>query len=159
MTSMRREIAPLERYGRILFWFGLALVVTSYLLMLVGPDNFLHVSPETAGAYNAISGIAWLIALLLSLSLLLIRVWRYRHEGIQIPALLWRDLISKSGLAEPLVFVFGARIVNAINAVPATSPLTTYVPWLIVTTVPALMGMWTFLWYEVFVIDRWQADA
>lgn len=141
--------------GMALFWAGIGVLVLVALLAMFASPDALHVSPETTAAYTAVASLLWYAFLIASLLALVTRILRYRRAGIKTPELLWRDLISKTGLAMPISLVLLARLAMA-QAPAAVSPISSWLPWMLWTTLPPILGMGTFLYYEWFVIDHWQ---
>lgn len=155
----RRVVAALaQHWPQVLVAVPLGITAAATILVPVLPADAMHLSRGEAGVYNGVVAVLWLGALLSSVFLMGVRVLRYLIVGIPVPKLLWRDMASKLGLAAPLCALFAARLVA--GGVPAANasidnPLSTWLPWLLWTTVPAVLGMGTFLYFEVFVIDRW----
>jgi Na+-driven multidrug efflux pump len=156
--------AGLTRRDRLVLHVGLVLLALSLVtlalfLVFAFTEPDMHLSADGTLLFNTACGLAWFAMLLASLGLIVARIVAFLREHDRVPWLLWRDLLSKWGLAMPLVLVFMARFYNSAIAqsVPPAS-LQTWLPWLVWTTLPPIMGMGTFLFYEVFVIGRWQTD-
>lgn len=74
------------------------------------------------------------------------RIAVYRASGYPRPRLLTRDAIVIGGLAIPFVL---ASIARAVGYMPNGELL-----WVLATGLPALFGIATYVYYELFVIDR-----
>lgn len=100
---------------------------------------------DTLAALIFVAFIAMLVAVTFSVA---IRVGRWRVRHISPPTLLYRDLVGFSGLSFSFLAVMVARVLDIPDHYVRT------VPWLIFTSVPALLGVGTFLYFEVFVIGH-----
>jgi hypothetical protein len=76
-------------------------------------------------------------------------LWRRRH-GFRLPLLLYRDLALLVGLAWPFVLILGVRTLPDADRIA----LITSLEWTLVTTVPAILGVAVWVYFEAFVIRR-----
>jgi hypothetical protein len=86
--------------------------------------------------------------LVLATASVAIRVGRWHLRGLTPPALLYRDLMTIGGLSLTFLMITGSRAA----AIP--SEYTRTVPWIVLTSGPALTGMGVFLYFEFFVIGH-----
>lgn len=77
-----------------------------------------------------------------------VRAAQYRHSGLKIPLILWRDLIFVGGLTLPLMLILGARALGLIQNV------INHTWWVLVTSTPALIAVITYGLFEFFIIDK-----
>jgi hypothetical protein len=77
-----------------------------------------------------------------------VRVSRWHMRHIALPVLLYRDLVTVGGLAISFFIITTARVL----ALPPEYTRT--VPWIILTSAPAIAGMGVFLYFEFFVIGH-----
>jgi hypothetical protein len=76
------------------------------------------------------------------------RLGRYQLRKEKAPVLLFRDATCFSGLTASFLFVLVARALE----LPATYTRT--VPWIVGTSLPALLGLAVFLYFEWFIIGK-----
>lgn len=96
---------------------------------------------------SAVYGIAYVTGLVIAAASLIVRVARYVRAGWRIPRLLWRDVVLIVGLAIPFG---GGLVLGRVFGIPlGDSPL-----WVIPTGALAVLGIWVFVYNELFVIER-----
>jgi len=89
------------------------------------------------------------IGMLLTATLsIAIRVGRWHVRGIAAPVLLIRDLLTIGGLAISFLMITAAR------AMELPPEYTRTVPWILLTSGPAIVGLGVFLYFEFFVIGH-----
>jgi hypothetical protein len=76
------------------------------------------------------------------------RIATYSHRHETAPVLLFRDAVTFSGLSFSFLMISIARVLE----LPPTYTRT--VPWIVGTSLPALLGLAVFLYFELFVIGR-----
>lgn len=101
----------------------------------------------TLALLNAFYGLAYFIGLLLASIALVSRLVRYLQAGWRVPRLLWRDIMLIVGLAIPFG---GGLILGRVFGIPlGDNPW-----WVIPTGALAVLGIWGFVYTELFVIER-----
>lgn len=90
--------------------------------------------------------LAFVLGLALATGRLAWRLWRYHQQHIPWPKLAGRDIIAFGGLLLPFVLILLAR------AIPL--PVADELSWRIMTGVPALIAVYTLVYFEWFVIER-----
>jgi hypothetical protein len=102
--------------------------------------------PEYA-IYNAIILGLFAALLVLIVSRILLRVWRFRHKRQDVPTLLWRDLITMGCLAAPFGLIFLFRVMGI-------TPLDQWgLAWILFLGIVGNAGLAVFAYFEFFVID------
>jgi hypothetical protein len=96
-----------------------------------------------AGVFALIVGL--LLTITLSVSARAVR-WYRQHKNP--PILLYRDLFGFTGLSTSVLMTSAARA----SDIPPQYLKT--IPWLIATSIPAILGLVVFLYFELFVIGR-----
>jgi hypothetical protein len=104
--------------------------VTMYEFLSVG-IAFLFVAGVLAGAMTTLG-----------------RVAAYRRQGVTLPKLLVRDAIVFTGFSVTIALIL---MVRALGAGPL---VVGQVWWLLATSIPCLVSVFTYLYVEVFVIDQ-----
>lgn len=104
-------------------------------------------SPEIVNLVYGIGLLAFLFFLIVAAVTTIARVAMYRVMGFRRPRLLKRDAILVTGFAITFGAIMVARVVNATG-------LRNNVAWALATTVPALIAIGTYVYYELFVIER-----
>lgn len=101
----------------------------------------------TLAILNAVYAFAYVIGLAIASVSLLTRLIRYIRAGWRVPKLLWRDVLLIVGLAIP----FGGGLVlgRVLGIDLADNPM-----WVIPTGALAAVGIWVFVYNELFVIER-----
>lgn len=102
----------------------------------------------TAETINLAAGVIFLGGLVLAVLLTGGRMVYYRTHGRKQPRLLRRDLIVKGSMAVTILLIIGGRIVGLSEEVR------TSVEWALITDIPAIVSILTYLYYEIFVIER-----
>lgn len=74
------------------------------------------------------------------------RMGRYRYKRQSPPILLFRDAVTFSGLSFTVLMVMVARVLEL------PSQYTRTVAWIVGSTLPAIIGLGVFLYFEWFVI-------
>lgn len=97
---------------------------------------------------NALILVTFLFLLGLGTTTTVIRGLRFMAVGIPLPQLLVRDIISKLGLAVPLVLIFSVRWLLG-----STASLSGNLLWVLVTSLPALIGVGVYCYYELVILD------
>lgn len=95
---------------------------------------------------NVLVFAAFVVLLLIGTTSTIIRAVRYQIAREPIPLILIRDLISRTGITVPIAMVFAARALNI-------GGLQDNLAWIAVTALPALIGVGTYAYFEVFILD------
>jgi hypothetical protein len=143
-STVRRRLA----WGLVVT--ALAALIVSALLAVVMPPTAMHLPAWQAMAYNLVVFALWFAALVGSLAFMGGRILRHLRYGGVVPLLLLRDAASKLGMAVTVSLLITARTTLPAPADPYA--LSTWIPWMLWTTIPALLGMGTFFYFEAFVI-------
>lgn len=93
-----------------------------------------------------VSAVVFLAFIFVGAASVAARVAYYRAHGYLRPRLLTRDVIDRGGFA----LSFGMILIGRALNIPGRTEL----PWTIATSLPAIIGAATFVYYEVFVIER-----
>lgn len=102
---------------------------------------------EIVNVVHALAFVAfWLIVLVSAVSVAG-RVAYYRAHGFKRPRLLTRDAIWHGGVALSFGLILGARAIDAQG-------LRNSLLWALGTDIPAIIAVSTFLYFELFVIER-----
>lgn len=76
------------------------------------------------------------------------RAGRWARDNVPPPKLLVRDAILMVGLSFPFVAILTARVFQIPPEITRT------VPWVVLTSGPALFGVGTYVYFEFFVIGK-----
>lgn len=104
-----------------------------------------------SGALNVIVLLAFVVPLLLGAIRTALRVVARLHAGARQPRLLPRDVITIGGIALSFVLLLGAATLNALGWIDG-SALAREAWWIVVRALPAIVGAWTYVYFEFFVI-------
>jgi hypothetical protein len=91
----------------------------------------------SAGLLIALLGIIW-------------RYFQYSRARLTPPRLLERDLVMIIGLVMPILLISAARSLP----ISQTVNLSTNAMWIIVTSTPPVIGIWYWVYYEFFKIEK-----
>jgi len=83
----------------------------------------------------------------------LARLVEYANARRPIPVLLWRDVVGQAGLALPFLLI---AISRALGLGPVLAKMDW---WILLTSVPAIISVATYAYYEYFVIDKYAKDV
>jgi hypothetical protein len=103
-------------------------------------------------AIAALVFVLFVTMLTVGASTTLARVVYYERHGFDRPALLVRDALVFGGLAVSFLLIALARFVDALGF--DSSGRVDSSSWLLVTSLPALVAVAVYLYYELVVIDR-----
>lgn len=78
------------------------------------------------------------------------RAGRWARDNVPPPKLLIRDAILMVGLSFPFMAILTARVFQIPPEITRT------VPWVVLTSGPALFGVGTYVYFEFFVIGQTQ---
>lgn len=104
-------------------------------------------SPELVNVIYGVGLLAFLAFLIVAAVTTMARVAMYRVMGFRRPRLLKRDAIFVTGFAITFGAIMVARVANATG-------LRNNVAWALATTIPALIAIGTYVYFELFVIER-----
>lgn len=90
----------------------------------------------------------FVILLVLSAASVTVRIGRMTIRRERPPVLLWRDAVTFSGMSSTILIIAIARVLE-LPTLYTRTPI-----WIIGTSLPALVGLAVFLYYEWFVIGR-----
>lgn len=108
-------------------------------------------NPQAVQLIYTILGWVFLLALLAGFSRTAARVLYYaRHKGTR-PRLLTRDVIVYGGFSITFGLITLVRLLPQDDRVALT---TGNVLWALSTTVPACIAVLTYLYFELFIIER-----
>lgn len=102
-----------------------------------------------AEALNGVYFVAFVIGLGLGAAVTVGRLIRYWRNHEDPPALLWRDVVTRLTLALPFAGILLIRFFGLRPLDEWWGPW-----WLIISGALAVIGVWHYLYYEVFVIER-----
>lgn len=106
-----------------------------------------HITDDEAVALAGLSLLVFSILLVLSLFRLTIRLLEYHFRlRRRPPTIAKRDWVFEVLLAVPFVAFLIARAFEITD-------LRNFLPWIVLTTLPALIAMGVLVWYEFFVIE------
>jgi hypothetical protein len=105
---------------------------------------------------NVSAFLIFTVALLLGAGATLARVVRYSVQGWHRPRLLTRDLFVIGGLALTVGTILAVRVARALGA--DVTGLATSIPWILFTTIPVVVAVVVYAWFELFVIERGLSD-
>lgn len=104
--------------------------------------------PKVVDALALAVFVAFLGMLVTATLSVAVRVGRWHLRGITPPVLLIRDLLTIGGLA------FSFLVITAARVMELPPQYTHTIPWIVVTSGPALTGLAVFLYFEFFVIGH-----
>ena len=84
-----------------------------------------------------------------SIVLILFRLIWFRRMKLTVPVLLWRDLAVKVGFGISIGAVLVLRFLRQLGI--SEDPIY-QVWWILITTLPAVLGMGVFLYFELVII-------
>lgn len=84
--------------------------------------------------------------LLLGAGSVAFRMWRLHRAGIELPRLIWRDVVLAGGLGGAFVAIGLHRL--------AGLPFANEVWWAVLIAGAAVVAVWTFVYYEFWVIGH-----
>lgn len=79
------------------------------------------------------------------------RLIRYWHASKPIPLLLWRDVIARNGLAFPFGAILYTRVLREAGV---NIDFAQELWWVVLTSLPAVIGAGYYLYCEMFVIEK-----
>ena len=125
-----------------------ALIILASVSLLAG-----GVSIEV---WNIVVLLLFLSLLVLGAGATVLRGFHYLAVHEPMPKLLVRDMISRTGLAVPLTLLFGVRFLMPFISIQglAQNPV-----WVLGTTVPAIVGVAVYAYYELFVLGGPDRDV
>jgi len=88
----------------------------------------------------------------------ILRILLYHRMGWQYPKLIWRDLIGQGGLALSFLLITAGRLLIAMGHVPPDF-LNQQWWWIVLSSAPAIVAVWTYAYYEVFELDRFDVEG
>lgn len=103
---------------------------------------------EIAAVLNQAALVALFILTVLGAASTVGRAGRWAKEGIPPPVLLIRDSFLMVGLAFPFVVIMAARVFAVPREVTQT------VPWVLMTSGPAVAALAVYVYFEFFVIGK-----
>jgi hypothetical protein len=80
------------------------------------------------------------------------RLIRYRRIHADVPLILWRDVIARNSLALPFIAIMVVRAMRATGS--DVSDLVEGWPWVLFTSLPAVIGAAIYAYFELFIIER-----
>jgi amino acid transporter len=101
---------------------------------------------DVVDAVYLVSACVFLMFIFVGAASVATRVAFYRAKGYRRPRLLTRDVIDRAGFATS----FGLILFGRAFDVPGRTEL----PWTLATSIPAIVAAGTFVYYELFVIER-----
>src|SRR4051812_39790349 len=107
----------------------------------------------TRDVLDALSLLAFWVLLFLGSGSVLARVAYYRAHGYRRPRLLTRDAIMLGGFSLSFGLVLFARVASGQGGI-STEQFRASIPWGLLTSVPAVVAVAAFTYYELFVIER-----
>ena len=102
---------------------------------------------------DALSLLAFWVLLFVGAGSVLARVAYYRSHGYRRPRLLTRDAIMLTGFALSFGLILAARVGVQQGWVTAQALRDSFA-WGLATSLPAIVAVATFCWYELRVIER-----
>ena len=103
---------------------------------------------EIVAVLNQGALVAFFVLTVLGAASTVARAGRWAKEGIPPPVLLIRDSFLMVGLAFPFVVIMAARVFQIPREVTQT------VPWVLMTSGPAIVALAVYVYFEFFVIGR-----
>lgn len=101
---------------------------------------------------NALVFVAFWGLLFIGAGSTLARVAYYRQYGYKRPRLLNRDALMIGGFATSFGIILGVRVGRSVGF--DTSGLASSVVWTLITSGPAIAAVATYVYFELFVIER-----
>lgn len=108
-------------------------------------------NPEAVAFIYTLAGITFLIGLFVGAVSTLARVVYYRIHGTRRPRLLTRDVLVYGGLALSFGLIAGVRLLPLDVRLALT---TGNVGWALATSVPAVIAVIVYCYFELAVIER-----
>lgn len=103
----------------------------------------------------AVGGTAIIAGFLLAVTTTGARVLFYLRHGKPRPRLLNRDIVTKGGMAVTIVLITVIRFYPPNVRVALTAG---NIGWALITTGAAVIAIWAYNYYELFVIKRKRPD-
>ena len=104
---------------------------------------------ELVATANNIILIAFVVGMALGAVFTTIRYLRYRFDGVDAPELLVRDVFARVTLTLPFLAILIFRVLE-INPVDEWWGAA----WYIGSGALAVVGVWMYVFYELFIIER-----
>lgn len=101
---------------------------------------------DLSEAISLVAFVVFTVLLAIGAVSTLVRAVRYAHAGQTWPRLLIRDLILIGGLGLDFALILGVRF-SGIS-------LRGNVPWVVVTSLLAIVSIGTYVWFELRIIER-----
>lgn len=108
-------------------------------------------NPGLVSTIYFIAGVLFLVGLFIGAVSTLARVVFYRANGTKRPRLLTRDVLVYGGLALSFGLIAGVRLLPLEVRLALT---TGNVGWALATSVPAVVAMVVYCYFELAVIER-----
>jgi hypothetical protein len=109
-------------------------------------------NPDVVNVIYLVAGLAFLGGIVLGWLSTMARVVYYQRNHVQRPRLLTRDVLVKGGYSISFLLITLVRFLPTADR--AALDLSGNVWWAILTAIPAAFSSLTYLWYELFVIER-----
>lgn len=115
------------------------------------PQNVIPNARDQVDSTTAVVNIIFLVVFVLGLGAaflrIAVRMLAFVRSNRPTPSLLKRDFVLMGGLCFPFFLIFIARAFNL------GSTLSGELWWTLLTGIPAIAGLYYFLYYEFFVIE------
>jgi hypothetical protein len=106
-------------------------------------------SPELVEIANSVILIAFVTGMAVGALFTTIRYFRYRLYGLEAPELLVRDVVARVTLTLPFLAILIFRVLGVNPIDEWWGPA-----WYIGSGVLAVLGVWMYVYYELFIIER-----
>jgi hypothetical protein len=112
-------------------------------------------NPEIVAAIYLVAGVLFLGGFVIGALTTLARVLYYRIHNIRRPRLLTRDVVVWGGLAVSFALISAVRFLPAEVRMQFTAG---NVGWALATSIPAVAAVLTYVYFELWVIERTQVE-